>query len=180
MFIGAGLAAAGVSECVGGVVTNGAAFEPLPGAASAEAARYRLVVSPRHPPSAPPHACPLCPENLCKGRELAALRRRPRGRRVVYAGDGENDVCPALGLTAGDALLVRSGRGLERLLRERAEAAAFAPRTPARADDDDVASSPLLTKHAAPALAPALAAGVSVYVWERRDELAALVGALLV
>jgi len=32
--------------------------------------------------------------------------------RVVYGGDGANDVCPALQLRACDVLLVRRGHGL--------------------------------------------------------------------
>jgi hypothetical protein len=91
---------------------------------------HRLVVAPRHNAAASgPHACPLCPANLCKGAELAALRAAAapgRAHKVVYCGDGANDLCPALRLGPNDVLLARAGHSLERLVAERSAAAAAA------------------------------------------------------
>jgi len=152
----------------------------------------RLRVHPRHPAGAPPHGCPLCPENLCKGAELGRLRalrggglgagvdgtaspagggdRGGGGPIIMYAGDGENDLCPATVLRGGDVLLVRVGRGLERCLRRRGagKAGLAAP-----------AGHPALDAAAAPGLAGGLAPGVRVYAWEAASELAALVEALV-
>lgn len=88
------------------------------------APQYRLVVNPRHDyRKHGSHGCPLCPENLCKGRELDAMRAAVPRRRVVYAGDGANDLCPALCLGAEDVVLARAGYPLEKLIRERAAGA---------------------------------------------------------
>lgn len=57
-----------------------------------------------------------------QGRELAALRTATPYRRVVYCGDGANDLCPALGLGPQDVVLARAGHALERLIAERAAA----------------------------------------------------------
>lgn len=46
----------------------------------------------------------------------------PRPLRTIYAGDGANDLCPALCLGPGDVLLVRRGHSLESLVRKRAAA----------------------------------------------------------
>jgi Putative Phosphatase len=128
------------------VVTNGATFERLmgdtgdaaPGLGAAAAAAtapasaakaaggagYKLVVQPRHPASAAPHGCPLCPANLCKGAELRRLRTAaPLSAgggwgRVVYAGDGANDICPALALGPRDVVLARAGEALARYAAE--------------------------------------------------------------
>jgi hypothetical protein len=136
VFIDHVLAGARLSGCVGEVITNSAAFERVPtspddalglGLGAAEAAAppqqraspHRLVIVPRR---AAPHACPLCPSNLCKGEELAALRGGYR--RVVFAGDGENDICPARLLGPGDVVLARAGHGLARFLQAAAAGAA--------------------------------------------------------
>ncbi|KAK9836188.1 hypothetical protein WJX81_007747 [Elliptochloris bilobata] len=90
------------------------------GAGAARPAAHRLAVRPRHDEGAAgSHGCPLCPANLCKGQELEALRRRAAYSRVVYAGDGANDLCPALILSAGDAVLARKGHALAALIAER-------------------------------------------------------------
>ena len=171
--ISAALAGAGLTAAVDRVTTNGAEWC---------AATGRLVVVPRHAATESPHGCPLCPSNLCKGRELGAIRAEAgnaatlavRRRSVVYSGDGENDLCPALLLRRGDALLARAGRGLERLLRERAAAAAAPtpPRTPSRG------LAPVLAACADAELEGALY-GAAVYVWRDRETLAALVAALV-
>jgi len=98
---------------------------------------------------------------------------------LIYAGDGENDLCPALGLGAGDALLLRRGRGLERLLGERAAK---------KKKSGGGASSRSLPSYGHPALdaaaaagrglAAGLAPGVAVLAWESAAQLAGLVAAL--
>ena len=87
---------------------------------------YRLVVRPRYDAEVHGvgHNCPLCPSNLCKGRELDALRCAGARHRVVYVGDGANDLCPALCLGAEDVVLARAGYPLAGLLKERKIAAA--------------------------------------------------------
>jgi len=60
------------------------------------------------------------PTRPAQGQELEALRRRCAYARVVYAGDGANDLCPALILSASDAVLARSGHALAALIAERA------------------------------------------------------------
>ena len=107
---------------------SGAARTPAPAPptkAQALGHSHRLVIEPRHDYEAcGAHGCALCPRNLCKGRELAALRAAAPGRRVVYCGDGANDLCPALALGPHDVVLARAGHPLERLLSQRAAAAA--------------------------------------------------------
>ena len=149
VFIGHVLAAAGLHGCVGEVITNPAAFErdgaacgggaaeAAEAAAPAEAqaaggagsqrqarrAAHRLVIAPRF---AAPHRCPLCPSNLCKGEELRAIVATGGYRRVIYGGDGANDVCPARALREGDVLLARAGHALARYAVADAAAAAAA------------------------------------------------------
>ena len=137
IFIAAVLMGAQLAGFVDDVVTNPSAFEQAggglsppgsPGASAGGASDSgsaasgsvceRLVVRPRHPPDAPPHNCPRCPTNLCKGAELRALRRRTRYGRVVFAGDGANDLCAALALERGDVVLPRRGHALAALLEQ--------------------------------------------------------------
>ncbi|WIA08413.1 hypothetical protein OEZ85_007851 [Tetradesmus obliquus] len=126
--------------------------------AAAAAPSYRLVIQPRHPESSVPHNCPMCPENLCKGAELRRLRfgassSQHGGQqlcsgsygRIVYAGDGANDICPALSLGPNDVVLARAGEAL----------AAYA----AAAAQDST-----MQQFAAP-----------VFVWHTHEELAQLV-----
>ncbi|KAF8072557.1 PSR2 [Scenedesmus sp. PABB004] len=106
------------------LITNAACFERLPGAGgavglgAAPGARgggapptHKLVIAPRHAGAA--HGCPRCPANLCKGREMARLVGAGYAK-VVYAGDGANDICPALALGPGDVVLARAGDALAR------------------------------------------------------------------
>lgn len=105
------------------------------------ATNHRLVIEPRHDTAAcGTHGCTLCPTNLCKGCELAALRAATPARRVVYCGDGANDLCPALALGPGDVVLCRSGHRLEALIAERAAAAEAEAATDAASPGDVSAS----------------------------------------
>jgi 2-hydroxy-3-keto-5-methylthiopentenyl-1-phosphate phosphatase len=144
VFINNILTGARLSNCIDEVITNSAGFERVQGAGSGDAAvglgsssnsssimtgsnssSFKLVIQPRQPHS---HNCPLCPSNLCKGREMSQLLQQQRkaaaggggGKaapacsrgRVVYAGDGANDICPALALGADDVVLARAGHAL--------------------------------------------------------------------
>lgn len=93
--------------------SGGASKVPLSGT-------HRLVIAPHHDEVVHgSHGCCLCPSNLCKGRELAALRLAMPHQKVVYCGDGANDLCPALRLGPNDVVLARGGHALERLISER-------------------------------------------------------------
>lgn len=53
------------------------------------------------------HGCQRCPPNLCKTKALAPYKAGYD--KIVYVGDGYNDVCPSLGLTANDVVVARRG-----------------------------------------------------------------------
>ena len=57
-----------------------------------------------------------------QGQELENLRRQYPYQRIVYCGDGANDLCPALSLTPSDAVLARRGHALQALIEQRAAA----------------------------------------------------------
>ena len=63
----------------------------------------------------PPHDCPHCPINLCKGSVLEELSLPPT-TKVFYVGDGHGDLCPALRLKEGDIVLARKNFGLMKSL----------------------------------------------------------------
>ena len=44
---------------------------------------------------------------MLQGQELQALRAATPYQRIVYCGDGANDLCPALALAPGDVVLAR-------------------------------------------------------------------------
>ncbi|KAF0752548.1 hypothetical protein AaE_005994, partial [Aphanomyces astaci] len=54
----------------------------------------RLRVSPFHSAERPPHGCPRCPSNMCKGAILKHLKSCHSYGKVLYVGDGEGDYCP--------------------------------------------------------------------------------------
>lgn len=174
VFISNILTGARLGSCVDEVITNAAGFERIQGAGAGDAgvglgasggssasagsssSSFKLVIQPRQPHS---HNCPLCPSNLCKGREMAQLLQQQRKAaagsqgsaacstrgRVVYAGDGANDICPALALGADDVVLAKAGHALAKYV-----AAAQADKSLQR---------------------PAAA----VYLWDTHEQLAALV-----
>ncbi|KAL6749468.1 putative phosphatase-domain-containing protein [Haematococcus lacustris] len=125
------LAGAKIAGAVSEVITNAAAFERLPTSQQQQqqppspsqqrqVCSHKLVISPHHSPTAAPHCCPLCPENLCKGSHVRALRRAGTYRHIVYAGDGLNDVCAALALGPHDVILARKGYPLADWLQDAA------------------------------------------------------------
>ncbi|MCO5554934.1 hypothetical protein L7F22_008473 [Adiantum nelumboides] len=66
----------------------------------------------------PPHKCPLCPPNMCKGAILDSVRaasQLPR-QRTIYIGDGGGDYCPSVRLREADHVLAREGFPLLRLI----------------------------------------------------------------
>lgn len=107
VWIEAFLAHHGIRQYFSEIVANSGKFEG-----------HRLHIIPYHKDSQPPHQCPLCPRNLCKGAALGQmLRDRPANTRLIYIGDGRGDFCPACELQAGDALLCRVGSFAENGLR---------------------------------------------------------------
>ncbi|XP_034726249.1 pyridoxal phosphate phosphatase PHOSPHO2 [Etheostoma cragini] len=67
------------------------------------------------------HDCDRCPVNLCKRRVLERyLSEQADGgveyERVLYAGDGGNDLCPTSCLRGRDVVMPRKGYTLEKLL----------------------------------------------------------------
>lgn len=172
VFISNILTGARLSSCVDEVITNAAGFERVQGSGAADAAvglgasgsasagssssSFKLVIQPRQPHS---HNCPLCPSNLCKGREMAQLLQQQRKAaagsqgsaasstrgRVVYAGDGANDICPALALGADDVVLAKAGHALAKYV--------------AAAREDKSLQQP----------------AAAVYLWDTHEQLAALV-----
>lgn len=69
-----------------------------------------------------PHQCPRkCPANMCKTtilrRALKDLHLEDAQKpRMVYVGDGGNDFCPSMSLTAHDLVLARDGFALQKLI----------------------------------------------------------------
>ncbi|KAH8270945.1 hypothetical protein KR044_002661, partial [Drosophila immigrans] len=58
--------------------------------------------------------CDRCPANLCKGSVMEALMQcgQPGYSRVLYCGDGCNDLCPMLQLREQDFACIRHGEQL--------------------------------------------------------------------
>ncbi|KAJ0090814.1 hypothetical protein Patl1_13435 [Pistacia atlantica] len=69
-----------------------------------------LRILPYHSSTSSPHACNLCPSNLCKGLVLEQIHASALGcgkQRVIYLGDGRGDFCPTLKLGDGDFVMPR-------------------------------------------------------------------------
>lgn len=107
----------GLRGAVAGVETNVAYTD--------DAGRLRVRA---HVDAASPHACDLCPKNLCKGAVLDRLGLLASAKQIVYVGDGGGDFCPGLRLRPQDLLLVRDdeaypyARGLAKRIAKHAEA----------------------------------------------------------
>ena len=56
---------------------------------------------------------------MLQGSELKALRQKAPYKRIVYCGDGANDLCPALRLQTGDVVLARKSYDLDLLIQKR-------------------------------------------------------------
>ncbi|MEW5308855.1 MAG: hypothetical protein WDW38_000783 [Sanguina aurantia] len=85
------------------------------------AAGHKLVIRPRHGAHAhAPHQCPLCPENLCKGLEVRTIRSSGDYERIIFCGDGSDDICAALALGPADVVLARRHYPLARFCAEAA------------------------------------------------------------
>ena len=53
-----------------------------------------------------------------QGLELRKLRKQKPYKRIIYCGDGANDLCPAQQLQQQDVVLARKGYDLDRLILE--------------------------------------------------------------
>eukprot|EP00195_Chlamydomonas_chlamydogama_P012515 CAMPEP_0202913686 /NCGR_PEP_ID=MMETSP1392-20130828/61150_1 /ASSEMBLY_ACC=CAM_ASM_000868 /TAXON_ID=225041 /ORGANISM="Chlamydomonas chlamydogama, Strain SAG 11-48b" /LENGTH=367 /DNA_ID=CAMNT_0049605041 /DNA_START=146 /DNA_END=1249 /DNA_ORIENTATION=- len=78
----------------------------------------RLLVRPFH---ASPHGCLRCNHNLCKARALGDFLTDQRAKhvsynRIIYIGDGANDLCPCYLLSPQDVVMPRGGFQLEKLV----------------------------------------------------------------
>ncbi|RPD59908.1 hypothetical protein L226DRAFT_487823 [Lentinus tigrinus ALCF2SS1-7] len=92
------------------IVTNPAEWDPS----------GLLKVRRRIDPSGPQHNCKVgCSPNMCKGEELDAFLKRHGSEfdRIVYVGDGSNDLCPVLRLRKQDVVFCRRYRGLYSLIK---------------------------------------------------------------
>ena len=58
-------------------------------------------------------------QGFLQGMELTRLRKQRPYKRIIYLGDGANDLCPALRLQPQDMVMARKGYDLDRLIQER-------------------------------------------------------------
>ena len=100
-FIGHILKSYGIEDCFDSIHTNPAFFE-IDG---------RLRVRPFHSAESP-HECCRCPVNLCKTKVLSNLQLELGTLSVIYVGDGQGDVCPALSLSSAHSVFARKGYSL--------------------------------------------------------------------
>ncbi|EDW82305.1 uncharacterized protein Dwil_GK25726 [Drosophila willistoni] len=103
-FISEWLEAHGVDHLFAGIYANPASI----------AADGQLIVSPYEEQN----RCELCPVNLCKGRILDELISMGNYKRVLYIGDGSNDLCAVQHLRANDIACIRRGYELHKKLTE--------------------------------------------------------------
>jgi len=101
--------AAAAAAAAGSAAAAAAAAPSSPSSPRRSASSQKLVIVPRR---SDPAACPRCPANLCKGEEVAAIRDSGAYARIVFAGDGANDICAACALGGGDVVLARDGHAL--------------------------------------------------------------------
>ncbi|CAG4981809.1 unnamed protein product [Colias eurytheme] len=95
VFVGHWLKTHGLEDAVTTVITNRAFWQ-----------HGRLYIE----PCMRQNSCRSCPSNLCKSRALAQWCAGKQYNRVIYAGDGRNDFCPASSLPS-DYRLVYAGDG---------------------------------------------------------------------
>ncbi|KAI9215852.1 phosphatase phospho-type [Blastocladiella britannica] len=114
-FIETILAAYGVRDCVHTIITNPSSLMRT------ASLREVLAVAPLQG-AHDPHTCPrACPSNLCKSAMLQRwLAKGPSQEsvrlmsRVLYVGDGTNDLCPMASPGLVDVGFVRHGKSLYR------------------------------------------------------------------
>lgn len=131
-------------------------------------------------PSDTPHNCPrACPVNMCKSsilrRAMTELQLVDvKDLRTVYVGDGGNDFCPSLSLSAADLVLVREGFALQRLI-EKAMAGAELEQTSAsglqHTSTQDATSSAETTAEHIPETKQAHTVSAEVKIWHTHQEL---------
>eukprot|EP00798_Chlamydomonas_sp_ICE-L_P025736 gene25736-11396_t len=68
-----------------------------------------------------PHQCPKCNPNMCKQQALRdfVTQQQLGGmdyKRILYVGDGNNDLCPAKMLSGNDVVMPRVGYPLDKIL----------------------------------------------------------------
>lgn len=51
--------------------------------------------------------CSLCDPNMCKGLVIDRYRKTNPNQKIIFTGDGDNDVCPALRLREADHVFAR-------------------------------------------------------------------------
>ncbi|EIW63357.1 uncharacterized protein TRAVEDRAFT_56397 [Trametes versicolor FP-101664 SS1] len=110
IFITTILKSKGLDELFDEIVTNPAEWDPS----------GLLKLRRRVDPAGPQHACKVgCSPNMCKGDELDAFlaRHQPAFDRIVYVGDGSNDLCPVLRMRKQDVVFCRRFRGLYNLIK---------------------------------------------------------------
>ncbi|ETV77379.1 hypothetical protein, variant [Aphanomyces astaci] len=67
-----------------------------------------LHVTPYHPLDQPPHGCPRCPTNMCKGSIVKQIKASAEYTKILYIGDGGGDFCPvATELSSNDVVFAR-------------------------------------------------------------------------
>lgn len=104
VFVNHWLKVHGLQDAVKAVITNRAFWQ-----------QGRLYIEPCMRQT----ACSRCPSNLCKSIALAQwLSQRAPYTRVIYAGDGRNDYCPATNLPAHATVFPRSGYPLDDLTKK--------------------------------------------------------------
>lgn len=105
VFIGTLLESVGLSGAFSCVMTNPAHFDQ----------DGRLCIGCYHS-----HACQRCHRtpNLCKGTALKEVLAERSFSKIVYIGDGGNDVCPSMVLSEGDHVVARDGYTLAKRLKE--------------------------------------------------------------
>ncbi|KAJ3149536.1 hypothetical protein HDU86_006941 [Geranomyces michiganensis] len=98
----------GLRDLFRAVITNPARFD----------GEGRLRIDRLIPADGPQHDCSNgCAVNICKGKFLTEyIAEHGPFAAVVYAGDGKNDLCPAMTLRACDYILPRTGHTLARLI----------------------------------------------------------------
>ncbi|KAK9868326.1 hypothetical protein WJX84_003439 [Apatococcus fuscideae] len=130
-FISHMLSAARADPFISAVYTNPAVFTRIDlqagsadwaGGRDSKQASFRLQITPRwEAEQRAAHGCPICPSNLCKGQELEVVRTASPFKRIIYCGDGANDLCPCLALLPSDHVLARKGFPLHKLIDARAK-----------------------------------------------------------